>query len=45
MKRILYFLFLGSAIFYSCEDVINPNLEFTRFPKSFFDAHTTLLSK
>ncbi len=27
MKRIIYFLFLGSAIFYSCEDVINPQLE------------------
>jgi hypothetical protein len=27
MKRIVYFLFLASAIFSSCEDVINPQLE------------------
>lgn len=27
MKRIFYFLFLASAIFSSCEDVINPQLE------------------
>lgn len=27
MKRIVYLLFLASAIFYSCEDVINPQLE------------------
>lgn len=27
MKRIVYLLFLTSAIFYSCEDVINPQLE------------------
>jgi hypothetical protein len=27
MKRLVYFLFLASTIFYSCEDVINPQLE------------------
>lgn len=27
MKRIVYLLFLASAILYSCEDVINPQLE------------------